>query len=125
MFVNAGACTALVAYINDSQGSNRLPGIMALGYIAARAEVFAKAVIDAKGIAPLVESAKPDYESHVRCAAAWTLGQIGHHSPEHAKAVAEANGLTVLVEAFSNNQSSDDLKVKAKKALKVRKCKIE
>ena len=97
---------------------------MALGYIAAFSETMAKAVVDAKGISPLIEALKPGNEDHVRYASAWTLGQIGRHSPEHAKAVAEANGLTHLVEAYSSNQSSEDLKLKAKRALKgiIEKC---
>lgn len=111
ILVNAGGCSGIVDYINESQGGARLPGIMTLGYIAAFSETMAKAIVDAKGIPPLVDSLKPEYEDHVRFASAWTLGQIGRHSPEHAKAVADLNGLSVLVEAYKNQQSSEELKV--------------
>jgi hypothetical protein len=47
------------------------------------------------------------------------LGQIGRHSPEHSKAVAEANVLPKLLECYTSSDSSDDLKTKAKRALKV------
>jgi hypothetical protein len=59
-----------------------------------------------------------------QAASAWSLGQIGRHSPEHAKAVAEAKVLIVLLEVYNSPEASDDLKTKAKRALKgiIEKC---
>lgn len=39
---------------------------MALGYVSAFSETMAKAVIDAKGILPLIEALKQGNEDHVR-----------------------------------------------------------
>merc|ERR1712167_268970 len=63
-------------------------------------------------------------EDHVKAAAAWSLGQVGRHSPEHSKAVAVANVLPRLLHLYLNENSSDDLQLKSKKALKniLQKC---
>ena len=45
-----------------------------------------------------------------------TLGQIGGHSADHARAMAEADSQLLAVYKFQ--ESSEDLKKKAKKALK-------
>lgn len=131
LIVNAGGVAAVVDYVIQSKADTApeskgmgLPGIMTLGYIASFSETMAKAVIDARGIAPLLECLKSDNEDHVRSASAWTLGQIGRHSPEHAEAVANENTLIKLLEAFDSAESSEDLKTKAKRALKgiIEKC---
>jgi len=54
----------------------------------------------------------------LKAAAAWTLGQLGGHSYNHAKAMAEADALSHLLEVYKSNLSSEDLKKKAKRALK-------
>ena len=63
-------------------------------------------------------------EDHLKAAAAWSLGQIGRHSPDHARAVAQADVFRVLVDVYSDKRSSDDLKLKAQRAMKavVQKC---
>ena len=52
------------------------------------------------------------------------MGQIGRHTPEHARAVASANVLPRLLEVYLSTFSSEDLKTKAKRALKniLQKC---
>lgn len=50
LIVGAGGVAALVDYVGDSRGNNRLPGIMALGYIAAFSETLGLAVIAEKGL---------------------------------------------------------------------------
>lgn len=74
-------------------------------------------VIQAKGISPLKDALKNENES-VRAAAAWSLGQMGGHTPDHAKALAEQDIPRLLLELYRDASSSDDLKKKAKKALK-------
>lgn len=74
-------------------------------------------VISAKGIPPLKEALKDQNES-VRAAAAWSLGQMGGHTPDHAKAMAENNIPRLLLDLYRDPRSSEDLKKKAKKALK-------
>ena len=48
LIVSNGGVAALVDYVNESESNNRLPGIMALGYIAAFSETLATAVIASK-----------------------------------------------------------------------------
>nr|AAH49634.1 BC061194 protein [Mus musculus] len=57
-------------------------------------------------------------------AAAWALGQVGRHTPEHARAVAITNTLPVLLALYMSPESSEDLQVKSKKAIKniIQKC---
>ena len=46
--VNAGGVAAAVDYIAETKGNVCLPGVMALGYIAAHSETLAMAVIVSK-----------------------------------------------------------------------------
>ena len=91
---------------------------MTLGYIAAFDEHNAMAIINSKGIEPLRNSLINESDDHIQAAAAWTLGQIGCHSYNHAKAMAEADVLQHLLAVYKFVKSSDDLKKKAKRALK-------
>lgn len=61
----------------DSTGNNRLPGIMALGYIAAFSETLALSVVAEKALPPLVSALNEEPEDHLKSATAWTLGQVG------------------------------------------------
>merc|ERR1711988_387394 len=124
LIVNAGGVAAMVDYITEARGNNRLPGIMTLGYIAAFSETLALAVVVSKGIPPLKEALINEPEDHLKAAAAWSLGQIGRHTPDHARALAEADVLRRLLAVYLHTDSSDDLKTKAKRALKsvIQKC---
>merc|ERR1712054_241324 len=124
LIVNAGGVGALVDYVNESEGNARLPGIMTLGYIAAFSETLANQVISARGVPPLVNALVSEPEDHIKSASAWSLGQIGRHSPEHARALADAHVLPKLLAVFMHPESSDDLRTKAKRALKsiIEKC---
>merc|ERR1719157_249314 len=97
---------------------------MAIGYIAAFSETLALAVIVSKGVAPLRDALTSEPEDHIKAAAAWSLGQIGRHTPDHARALAEADVLRRLLAVYLHTDSSDDLKTKAKRALKsvIQKC---
>jgi hypothetical protein len=59
-------------------------------------------------------------EDHIKAACAWTLGQIGRHTPDHARALAEGDVLRHLLACMVHEDSSEDLRTKAKRALKVR-----
>ena len=124
LIVNAGGVGALVDYVNETRGNARLPGVMTLGYISAFSETLALAVVVSKGIPPLGHALEKETEDHIKAAAAWSLGQIGRHSADHAKAVADCNILPKLLDVYLNQQSSDDLKTKSKRALKsiIQKC---
>jgi 3-methyladenine DNA glycosylase AlkD len=124
LIVNAGGVAAMVDYITDARGNNRLPGIMTLGYIAAFSETLALAVIVSKGIPPLKDALINEPEDHLKAASAWSVGQIGRHSPDHARALAEADVLRRLLAVYLHQDSSEDLKTKAKRGLKsvIQKC---
>lgn len=146
LIVNGGGHGALIDYINEARSSSRLPGVMALGYIAAFSETLSLAIVVAQGIIPLKDALVTEPEDHIRAAAAWSLGQvctpflfpldresnfsiwslhkIGRHSPDHARALAQADVLRCLSDVVANPQSSEDLKTKAVRALKgvVAKC---
>lgn len=91
---------------------------MTLGFIGAFDEALALTVIHANCIDPLKDALVNEQEDHIKAAAAWSLGQIGSHSAEHAKELAEKDVLSRLLAVMMLEESSDDLKFKAKKALK-------
>jgi hypothetical protein len=97
---------------------------MTLGYISAFSETLALAVIVSRGVAPLGHALEKETEDHIKAAAAWSLGQIGRHSADHAKSVSDFGVLPKLLDVYLDTSSSDDLKTKAKRALKsiVQKC---
>ncbi|XP_053916091.1 sperm-associated antigen 6 isoform X1 [Cuculus canorus] len=124
LIVNAGGVAAVIDCIGSCRGTVRLPGIMTLGYVAAHSENLSMAVIVSKGIPPLCVCLIEEHEDHIKAAAAWALGLIGRHTPEHAHAVAAANVLPTLLAMYLNTNSSEDLQMKTKKALKniLQKC---
>merc|ERR1712217_585122 len=117
LIVNAGGVAAMVDYITEARGNNRLPGIMTLGYISAFSETLALAVVVSKGIPPLINAVVTEPEDHIKSASAWSLGQIGRHSPDHSRALAEADVLRRLLAVYLHNDSSEDLQTKATRAL--------
>jgi hypothetical protein len=124
LVVNSNGVVALVDFVGETQSNTALPGIMALGYIAAFSETLALSVIVCKGVGPLVEALINEPEDHLKSAAAWSLGQIGRHSPDHAKALSDQNVLPKLLAVMMNPDSSEDLNTKCKRALKavIQKC---
>ncbi|KAG5191159.1 hypothetical protein JKP88DRAFT_259642 [Tribonema minus] len=118
LVVNAGGAAALVDYAAEARGAARLPGVMALGYVAAFSETLALAVIVARAVQPLKEALVAEGEDHIKAACVWTLGQMGRHTPDHARALAEGDVLRHMLAAMSHPDSSEDLRLKAKRALK-------
>jgi hypothetical protein len=57
---------ALVDYINDANGGALMPGVMALGYIAAFSERLAMSGVVSHGIPALARVLQNDSEDHVR-----------------------------------------------------------
>lgn len=124
LVVNSGGVAAIVDYITETTGNGRMPGIMALGYIAACSERLAMAVIVSHSVTPLADALKNESQDYVRAAAAWAIGHIGRHTPEHAKHVADANIFPVLSQIASDPSANEDLSTKAGRALKgvLQKC---
>ena len=118
LIVGSGGVGALVEYVSETIGNNRLPGIMALGYIAAFSETLSLAVISSQALPPLQLALESEGEDHLKSASVWSIGQIGRHTPEHAKAVADTGVLSTFMSCQISPGSSDDLKTKCKRALK-------
>lgn len=118
VIINSGGAAALVDYIGEAQGNAKLPGIMAIGYIAAFSETLALALIVSDCIASLKEALIIEPDDHIKAAAAWSLGQVGGHTTDHARAVADRDVLRHLLACMVHNESSEDLKAKSKRALK-------
>ena len=75
-------------------------------------------IIEGKGIAVLKDSLIQIPDDLVKGAAAWALGQIGGHSGKHANALAQEEVLTHLLAVYIYQNSTEELKKKAKKAIK-------
>jgi len=118
LILNAGGVAAIIDYLGNTRGLVRLPGIMVLGFVGAHTETLAMAVVVSKGVSQLAIILNEEKDDKVLAATAWSLGQIGAHTPEHAKALATANVLPRLLDAYKSPNSSEDLQLKAKKALK-------
>lgn len=116
--VTAGGPSMLVEFITSVKGEPRLYGILTLGFIAAFNHELALGVIRAKAIGQLKEALQTEPLSHIKAAACYALGHIGRHSNLHAKEVAEQNVLSLMLYHYMTPESNDDLKDKAKKALK-------
>ncbi|XP_077159151.1 sperm-associated antigen 6 isoform X2 [Paroedura picta] len=139
--VDAGAIPLLVLCIQEPEIALRRIAASALSDISKHSPELAQTVVDAgaiahlaqmilnpdaklKGVPQLAVCLSEEPEDHIKAAAAWSLGQIGRHTPEHARAVAVANVLPVLLSLYMASESSEDLQVKTKKALKniLQKC---
>lgn len=116
--VQNGGAPMLVEFITNVKGEPRLYGILTLGFIAAFSYQLALDVIKAKAVNQLKEALQTEPLSHIKAAACYALGHIGRHSSNHAKEVAEANVLSLMLYHYMTPESNDDLKDKAKKALK-------
>ena len=118
VMVNNGASAILVEFITNVKGDPRLYGILSLGFIAAFKDDLAQAVIKAKAISQLKDALQNEPHQHIKAAACYALGHIGRHSAQHAKEVADANVLALMLLHYMSQESTDDLKDKAKQALK-------
>lgn len=116
--VNNGGAAILVEFISNCSGDIRLYGILTLGFIAAFRDDLAMNVIRAKAVKPLKAALQNEQHQHIKSAACYALGHIGRHSPEHALEIASENVLALMLFHYMSPESSDDLKEKAKQALK-------
>jgi hypothetical protein len=84
----------------------------------------ALAIIVHKGVGVVKDALIGEKDDHVKVACVWTLGQLGRHTPDHSKALTEGGCLAPMVVLLSHPESSDDLRLKCKRALKavVLKC---
>lgn len=108
MITHAGQFTADV----------RLPAVAALGFIAGVSPDLSTKVIKAGAVPVIHDALVGDRNQACKAAAAWALGQIGQHSTEHVVVMGEENVYRNLVSLMQTESSTDDLKLKCKKALK-------
>lgn len=73
LVVGAGGVGALVDYVAATKGNTRLPGIMALGYIAAFSETLGLAVIAEKGLVSLCISPVSSAALMLVCWRQWSM----------------------------------------------------
>ncbi|KAI5071188.1 hypothetical protein GOP47_0013439 [Adiantum capillus-veneris] len=118
LVVCGSGAAAIVENVTETIGNERLPGIMALGYIAAFDEILAEKIIGVNGIPSLLDALSNEEEDHIKSASAWSLGQIGRHCAHHALAVAKAGVLPKLLSTFLFPGSSEDLRTKCQRALR-------
>jgi hypothetical protein len=116
--IEAGGLGILVDSVVRNRGEAKLPGIMALGFVAGHSPEMALSIIYSKGVDALA-LALDDSSKHVAAAAAWALGHIGRHSAEHAKHVSSNGLLSKILGIYNCVTSSEDMKEKAKTALKL------
>jgi len=120
--VDKGGLRILVNFIEKNKGDARLFGIIALGYIAAHQnnEKLAQMIIDENALPFLRDALQNETSLNIKAAACYTLGNIGKHARKHANKVAEYKILSMMLYYYNApaSESSDDLKTKAKKAMK-------
>ena len=117
-FISAGGASAIVDFIANTRGENRLYGLFSLGIMASFKEELAMNIIKSRAIKYIKDALENEPQQHLKSAACYALGQLGRHSPLHANEVAEANVLTIMLYHYNSVDSSEDLRDKAKKALK-------
>ncbi len=95
LVVANGGIAALVDYASDSTGNNRLPAVMALGYIAAFSETLALAVIAEKGLPPLAAVLAQVHDRYGQGIAGEVQG-IGHLPDEPSRCASGVPGEVAL-----------------------------
>ncbi|XP_044591881.1 sperm-associated antigen 6-like [Cotesia glomerata] len=113
LVANAGGIAALIEFISTTfKSSTKLPGIMALGYIAGHSDQIAIAIIGSQGVVLLSKLLMQEIDDSTQAIIVWALGQLGKHSPEHAQAVAVTNIFPKFIQLYMDPKSSQDLKTK-------------
>ena len=108
----------LVSYLSRCKGQSRIPGAAALGYLAGD-DKMAQLVIEAGGADILGTIINTERNTFLRGAAAWSLGQLGSKGSSHAEQLAQAGVLHILMRLYTQTNTIQDLKTKAKRALKI------
>jgi HEAT repeat protein len=118
-FIDVGGVSAIVDYIMNGEGDSKLYGILSLGFLASHQEQFAKSMFDFQKTLPLLRDILlNDPNQQVKAAVCYTFGNLGKHSTQHANIVASHNVLPIMLLNYQINESSANLKTKAKRALK-------
>ena len=97
LIVETGGLGLIVNAVIKIRGEAKLPGIMALGFIAGHSPSLSLSVIYSRGVEALSEALDEEAATHVGAAAAWTLGHITRHSTEHARNVTKEGVLPKIL----------------------------
>lgn len=104
LIVNTGGIEALIGFVKTAKSNARVPGIVALGYMAGHSSQSAIIIASSSGVYQLSLIMNEESDHQTLATAIWALGQIAKHSQEHAGAVAAANVfprlLQVLLQLF-------------------------
>eukprot|EP01029_Cantina_marsupialis_P009629 TRINITY_DN22374_c1_g1_i2.p1 TRINITY_DN22374_c1_g1~~TRINITY_DN22374_c1_g1_i2.p1 ORF type:complete len:477 (+),score=128.79 TRINITY_DN22374_c1_g1_i2:117-1547(+) len=119
-----GAGPALVDFIAHSHGDECSSAIVAVGYIGAFGESLAGQLLESNVVPVIKDVLSCSDADHIKSAAAWTLGQLTRHSSKHADMVADCDVFRCLMLHATDEHASEDLRLKAKRALKsgIRQC---
>ena len=117
--VNIGGLAILTNLISTVKGEARLFGIIAIGFIAAHDEKLSEAIINCGTIPHLKDALENEAEDNLKAASCYALGKIGFHAPKHAERITEYDVLPIMLKYLNDPNSSEDLKVKTNKALKL------
>ena len=118
-FIDIGGVSAIVEYISSIEGDSKMYGILALGFLASNEEHFAKSMFDYNKTLPLLRDIiMNENNQQLKSAVCFTLGNLGKHSTQHANLVSNYNVLALMLLNYQSNDSNENLKKKAKRALK-------
>lgn len=106
----------LILCIGTLKGNDLLPGVMAIGFLAAHKDLAGQVVVGG-AILPLVHILQAETLDHVRSAAVWAFGQLGRHTRALASTIASTGVLTLIAALETSPTSSEDLSSKCNKAL--------
>lgn len=124
LIVDNGGAAALVDFLRPERENDPLNAVLAIGFISCFSQSLATAMINEDAHTILVNVFQTTQKDHVKADTAWALGQLGKHSPEHASHLTRLSVLELLLESYLNTSSSDDLKLRSKRAMKliIEKC---
>lgn len=118
--VEKGGLSILTYFISNTQREeSKLPGVVALGNIAAYEEKLAQGVINSDALIQLKNILLTSHNENLKAAVCFALGQIGKHATKQAGNIAEQNVLSIILNLYTQSSNESELKQKAKAALRL------
>uniref|UniRef100_A0A8D9BTN9 Sperm-associated antigen 6 n=1 Tax=Cacopsylla melanoneura TaxID=428564 RepID=A0A8D9BTN9_9HEMI len=123
--IQHGALIGLVNMVRDTSGMIRVNAVLTLGYMGAKSDHLALAIIHTNGLKEIIKAL--DTESNQDCLSAivWTLEQLTKYSARHVSFLnADTNVFCKLVKLYSSSESSQEVKCRCLSALQntINKC---
>lgn len=118
--VDEGGLSILTFFIANTQiEESKLPGVVALGNIAAHDEKLAMGIIKSDALPHLREILVTSHNENLKAAVCFALGHIGKHAPNHAGKVANEEVLPIMLNLYNMSPTDSELKNKAGTAMKL------